>query len=80
MGHFLVKLLPVVIRILAVVGTIALLLVSGGIFEHNIDYLHHFSPTVPAFLKQLGFGIIAGLAMVALITLVKKVMPSKESH
>lgn len=80
MGHFLVKLLPVVIRILAVVGTIALLLVSGGIFEHNIDYLHHFSPTVPAFLKQLGFGIIAGLAMVALITLVKKVIPSKESH
>lgn len=80
MGHFLVKLLPVVIRILAVVGTIALLLVSGGIFEHNIDYLHHFSPTVPAFLKQLGFGIIAGLAMVALIALVKKVIPSKESH
>lgn len=80
MGHFLVKLLPVVIRILAVVGTIALLLVSGGIFEHNIDYLHHFSPTIPAFLKQLGFGIIAGLAMVALITLVKKVIPSKESH
>ncbi len=80
MGHFLVKLLPVVIRILAVVGTIALLLVSGGIFEHNIDYLHHFSPTVPAFLKQLGFGIIAGLAMVALITLVKKAIPSKESH
>ncbi len=79
-GHFLVKLLPIVIRILAVVGTIALLLVSGGIFEHNIDYLHHFSPTVPAFLKQLGFGIIAGLAMVALITLVKKVIPSKESH
>lgn len=80
MGHFLVKLLPVVIRILAVVGTIALLLVSGGIFEHNIDYLHHFSPTIPAFLKQLGFGIIAGLVMVALITLVKKVIPSKESH
>lgn len=79
-GHFLVKLLPIVIRILAVVGTIALLLVSGGIFEHNIDYLHHFSPTVPAFLKQLGFGIIAGLAMVALITLVKKVMPAKSSH
>lgn len=79
-GHFLVKLLPIVIRILAVVGTIALLLVSGGIFEHNIDYLHHFSPTVPAFLKQLGFGIIAGLAMVLLITLVKKVIPAKSSH
>jgi len=79
-GHFLVKLLPVVIRVLAVVGTIALLLVSGGIFEHNIDYLHHFSPTLPAFLKQLGFGIVAGLVMVALITLVKKVIPAKSSH
>lgn len=79
-GHFLVKLLPIVIRILAVVGTIALLLVSGGIFEHNIDYLHHFSPTLPAFLKQLGFGIVAGLVMVALITLVKKVLPVKKTH
>jgi len=79
-GHFLVKLLPIVIRILAVVGTIALLLVSGGIFEHNIDYLHHFSPTLPAFLKQLGFGIVAGLVMVALITLVKKILPVKKTH
>ena len=36
-GHLLVKSLPVVIKVLAVVGTVALILVSGGIFEHKIS-------------------------------------------
>jgi predicted DNA repair protein MutK len=31
-----------VIKILSFVGTMALLLVSGGIFVHNIEPLHHF--------------------------------------
>jgi len=38
-GRFLVRALPWVIKGLGVVGTIALLLVSGGIFLHNIPYL-----------------------------------------
>lgn len=76
-GKGLVKGLPIIIRILAVVGTIALLLVSGGIFEHSIDYLHHFSPTVPAFLKQFGYGIAAGLLAVLVMTVFKKIMPKK---
>ncbi len=37
LGNLLVKSLPVIIRILSVVGTIALILVSGGIFVHNIE-------------------------------------------
>lgn len=77
LGHVLVKSLPIVIKILAVVGTIALLLVSGGIFVHNIDYLHHFFPTVPSTIKELGFGLIAGLIMVAIVTLGKKIFSSK---
>ncbi|HAI80356.1 MAG TPA: DUF808 domain-containing protein, partial [Chryseobacterium sp.] len=44
LGEILVKALPIVIKILGVVGTIALILVSGGIFDHNIDTLHHFLP------------------------------------
>lgn len=44
LGQFLVKALPIVIKILGVVGTIALLLVSGEIFLHNIDYVHHLIP------------------------------------
>lgn len=73
LGHLLVNSLPIVIKVLAVVGTIALILVSGGIFEHNIDYLHHFLPQVPSLLKQIGYGAIAGLAAVLLMTGVKKI-------
>lgn len=73
-GHFLVKLLPVVIKILGVVGTIALLLVSGGIFLHNIDYFHHLFPNVPDIIKEFGFGIVVGTAMVLVITLIQKIV------
>ncbi|GEM65377.1 membrane protein [Sphingobacterium faecium NBRC 15299] len=76
-GHLLVNSLPIVIKFLAVVGTIALILVSGGIFDHNIDYLHHFLPNVPSMLKQVGYGLIAGLFAVLLMTGVKKVFAKK---
>jgi len=73
LGTILVKSLPVIIRILAVVGTIALLLVAGGIFVHNIDYFHHVFPQVPAILTEFAFGIAAGLLMVIILTGAKKV-------
>ncbi|MFD2148234.1 hypothetical protein [Mucilaginibacter antarcticus] len=47
------------------VGTIALILVSGGIFAHNIEYFHHLFPTWPVIVKELTFGIVAGLLAVA---------------
>lgn len=71
-GHILVKTLPVVIRLLSIIGTIALLLVSGEIFDHNIDALHHLLPQIPAVLKQILFGLVIGLLMVLLMTFVKK--------
>jgi predicted DNA repair protein MutK len=71
-GKFLVMLLPLIIRFLAFVGTIALILVSGGIFVHNIDYIHHLFPTVPSIVKEFGFGLVAGLIVVALVTITKK--------
>jgi len=74
LGNFLVNLLPWVIKFLAVVGTIALLLVSGGIFVHNIEYIHHLLPNVPAVIKEFGIGLIAGLVALAVITLVKKIV------
>lgn len=71
-GETLVKALPIVIKALGVIGTIALLLVSGGIFEHNIETLHHLLPDLYPMLKQLLFGIAAGLMMVPLVLLGKK--------
>ncbi|MGH1516084.1 DUF808 domain-containing protein [Chryseobacterium sp. JK1] len=73
LGHLLVKALPVIIKLLGVVGTIALILVSGGIFAHNIHYLHELFPTWPDILKELTFGIVGGLATVAVFTIGKAI-------
>ncbi|MCL4129290.1 UNVERIFIED_CONTAM: hypothetical protein GTU68_037592 [Idotea baltica] len=70
-GTFLVKALPQIIRALAIIGTIALLLVAGGIFVHYIDFLHHLSEdllaSVPSIIKEFVFGLVVGFA--ALLTL-----------
>ncbi|MGH2622455.1 MAG: DUF808 family protein, partial [Sphingobacterium sp.] len=72
-GESLIKLLPIIIKLLAIVGTIALLLVSGGIFIHNIDFFHNFLPTIPSIIKELGFGLIAGVLVLGLVTIFKKI-------
>ena len=73
LGQLLVKSLPIIIRLLSVGGTIALILVSGGIFAHNIDYFHHLFPNLPSIIKEFGLGLVAGLVAVAVFTLVKKI-------
>ena len=80
LGQLLVKLLPLIIKLLAIVGTIALLLVAGGIFVHNIEYFHHVLPNVPAIIKEFAFGAVAGIIAVAIVTLVKKLLPKKANH
>ncbi len=72
LGNTLVKLLPVVIKVLGVVGTLALILVSGGIFVHNIDALHHLFPQLPDIIQEIVFGLLAGLSVLLLLTLFKK--------
>ena len=73
LGNFLVKALPIIIKALSIIGTIALLLVSGGIFDHNIELVHQFLPKVTEMAKHALFGIVAGLAMFAIVTGGKKV-------
>lgn len=73
-GNVLVKALPVIIKLLAVVGTLALIMVSGGIFVHNIEYLHHLFPQLPSIVKEVGFGLAAGLVAVVIMTIGKKVV------
>jgi len=74
LGTFLIKALPLIIKFLAVVGTLALLLVSGGIFVHNIEYFHHLLPNIPSTLKEFIFGILAGIIVVAIVTIIKKIV------
>ena len=74
LGQLLVKALPVVIRIFSVVGTIALLLVSGGIFAHNIEYLQHILPKWPTIIKEFIFGVLGGLFALVLMAIVKNIL------
>lgn len=73
-GNILVNLLPVIIRLLSIVGTIALILVAGGIFEHNIDFLHHLFPSIPTIIKEVVFGILGGLIVLLAVTIIKKII------
>lgn len=72
-GKLLVKSLPVVIKSLAVIGTIALLLVSGGIFVHNIDYVHDLLPALPAIVQEFLVGLVVGVLVVVVVNLLKRV-------
>lgn len=74
LGKGLVKGLPVVIKILGVVGTVALLMVSGGIFDHNLDFFHHLLPSWNETVKQFIFGIIVGLIMVLILGSGRKIL------
>ncbi|WP_434981463.1 DUF808 domain-containing protein [Daejeonia sp. YH14] len=72
-GHLLVRLLPIIIRILGIVGTIALIMVSGGIFLHNIDILHHWLPEIPSLLREILLGLAGGIVAFALVWMAKKI-------
>ena len=71
-GRFFVNALPVVIKSLAVIGTIALLLVSGGIFVHNVPFLHHIFPSIPSILVEFVIGLVVGFVVLLLIKGIKK--------
>nr|WP_315151981.1 DUF808 domain-containing protein [uncultured Flavobacterium sp.] len=76
-GNLLVLALPKVIKSLSVIGTIALLLVAGGIFVHNIDFLHHLFPQLPSIVKEFSFGLIIGFIVLGIVTVVKKIIGKK---
>jgi predicted DNA repair protein MutK len=68
-GNGFIWLLPLIIRFLSVVGTIALILVAGGIFMHNIELLHHLIPTTwPSIISEFLLGIAGGIAAYFVIT------------
>ncbi|WP_294304283.1 DUF808 domain-containing protein [uncultured Chryseobacterium sp.] len=76
LGHLLVKALPIVIKALGVIGTIALIMVAGGIFAHRIEYFHHLLPEwssseILTKVKEILLGLAGGILGVILFTLGK---------
>lgn len=66
-GEVLVRSLPKVIRVLSIVGTVAMLLVGGGMFVHNIDAVHHLLAALPTLLADLVAGLVVGLVLFFLL-------------
>lgn len=72
LGLFLVKSLPKIIRMLKVVGTLAMILVGGGIFVHNIHFVHSLVAGWPVLLSDFVVGLISGAVFLCLFLIVKK--------
>ncbi|WP_457748778.1 DUF808 family protein [Sulfurimonas sp.] len=75
-GQALVATMGFSVKALAVIGTIAMFLVGGGIFAHNIDFLHHIQREYCnehffIFFDAL-LGIIIGMIVFFLISFFKK--------
>ncbi|MCC7460089.1 MAG: DUF808 domain-containing protein [Proteobacteria bacterium] len=73
---------PKLLKFLSFAGTVAMFLVGGGIFVHQIAFLHHFQTTmIPSngfssivlnMLFELIVGVVFGLMVYGLIQLFKK--------
>ena len=59
LGRGMVRALPILIRIIGHIGTVALLLVAGGIF-HHIEAVHHLFHGWPGLLVDGLLGLIVG--------------------
>jgi hypothetical protein len=65
--------LPKLIQLLAVVGTLAMLLVGGGMFVHNVHQIHDLFHALPLVATELIVGLIIGFLAFLLVTGFKKV-------
>jgi len=71
-GNLLVKALPLIIRFLTVIGTIALLLVSGGIFMHYIHFLDNYLNSFTSLIAEFIIGLVIGIIALFIIKFFKK--------
>lgn len=71
LGQSLVNFMPKLIRALSVIGTIAMILVGGGILKHNIKALH--VNIFHNFLDDFIVGLIAGFIILFVIKFAKKI-------
>jgi len=71
-GEILVAALPKVIRVLTFLGTLAMFLVAGGIFMHNVHSIHELLHFMPSILGELLLGGFIGLVSVGVQQLFTK--------
>lgn len=74
LGTGMVKTLPILVRGLAVIGTLAMILVAGGIFVHNVHFIHDLVHSIPSILGEFIVGLLVGIIAVILYKVVLKVL------
>ena len=73
LGMGLVNALPWVIKTLNVVGTVALILVAGGIFTHNLYFAHDLISGIPKMLADTAAGLVVGSLALLVVLLFNKI-------
>ncbi len=71
LGSLLVAALPKIVKSLSVIGTIALILVAGGIFVHNLHLIEEWLHGLPAILGELITGLTVGFIALGVFKLIK---------
>lgn len=72
-GNALISAMPKLIKTLTVVGTIAMILVGGGILAHHVEFFHHyFIEGVPAIINDLVIGLVIGAIVLLVVKIFKK--------
>ena len=83
-GQGFVSVMPYLMKSLTVIGTLAMLMVGGGILLHNglahfAHYLEHLQPPyslLSSFIVPIVLGFVAGLLLVGLWHLKEKIFSS----
>ena len=72
LGMLMVAALPWVIKTMGVVGTVALLLVSGGIFHHHLPGVHEAMHAWPGLVTDAVLGLLGGAFVLLLVTIAQR--------
>ncbi len=89
-GRGILRAAPYLMKFLSIAGTAAMFLVGGGILTHGVPVLRHWidelsnglgsplSAIAPLLLDGV-FGVIAGAVVLAVVSVVKKLLPAARS-
>ncbi|MDG6882423.1 Inner membrane protein yedI [Phocoenobacter uteri] len=83
LGNILIKAMPMLIKGIGIIGTIAMLAVGGGIISHQTHLFYSFVHTIEnvpfaTMLLDIILALIVGYIAVKLIELAKKVIKNKK--
>jgi len=79
-GTFLVAALPKIVKGLSIIGTIALILVAGGIFLHELHFIVEYLEAVPEILIEFVVGLLGGFIALGLFKVFQTIFFQKKAH